>query len=269
MCVELGPDREEEPLTITFLGTSSCRFDRHDDTVHYVINESMMVDTGWFAVSNLTRLGIDPLAIKHLLFTHLHHDHYLGLPGFLFHLKCHRAWENTTVYGPAGDVQLVVALAEQLLQKDRFYPETPTVPVVELPEEGSLEMDGLTVAWVKAIHPVSARSYLFTDADGATIGITGDTAYNDRLVDFYRDCDLLIHEASLGAASADPGTNTALHSGAIDAALIAERAGARRLMLVHGSRSFHEAAAQAAREVYHGDVIWPEPGQKETISAGG
>jgi ribonuclease Z len=252
-------------MTLTFLGTSACRFDDGDDTVHYLINDSILIDTGWFATANLKGVGVDPLSVKHLLFTHLHHDHYLGLPGFLFYLKCYKASGSTTIYGPAADVRRVVGLAEGLLQRDRFYSDTPEAPVVELPDQGSMEIDDITISYITAPHPVDARSYLFEAEGCGRIGISGDTTYNPALSELFKDCDLIIHEASLGACTADSRDNPALHAGAVDAARIAETAGAKRLVLVHGSREGRDASLEAARSHFTGDVSWPEPGLQITI----
>lgn len=253
-------------MTIDFLGSSSCSFDPGDDTVHYLINETILVDTGWFVASHLRKLGASPSSLQAIIFTHLHHDHYLGFPGLLFSIYSAAERSSAGIYGPQGDIREVVERTEQLLQKDRFFTNSVTPTVTELPERGEFVVDGIEVRFIPALHPVDARSYLFTAPDGRRIGITGDTAYNEAGAEFFADCDLLVHEASYGPRSTINIDNKALHSGALDAARVAEEAGAKQLILVHGKAADRAASIEAARTIYKGAVSWPEPGQRTTLS---
>jgi len=79
--------------------------------------------------------------------------------------------------------------------------------------------------------------------------------------DFFRGCRVLIHEASLGAKSAASVSNNALHSGAPDAARLANAAAIEKLVLVHGARSTRKTSIEAARANFDGEVVWPEPGE--------
>lgn len=248
-------------MRITFLGTSACSFDSGDDTVHYLINDELLVDAGWAVVPNLRRHGYDPLTIRYLLFTHFHHDHYMGLAGLLFDLLSRKASGSITVYGPESDNELVVNRTLSFLQKERFYPTAPGVETVSLPQSGRIHLGDLTVLFGRANHPVDARSYVIEDSDGHRVGISGDTAPQSGMDEFFRGCRVLIHEASLGAASASSVPNEALHSGAPDAARLASAAAVEKLVLVHGARSTRKAARQAAQAHFGGEVTWPEPGE--------
>jgi ribonuclease Z len=253
-------------MTIRFLGTSSCRFDAGDDTVHYLVDDSILVDTGWFVSAHLRSLGVGPGSLRGVVFTHLHHDHYLGLPGLIFSLYSDPAAPRPTIYGPQADVRSVVSRAEELLQKSRFFAESVTPPVVELPERGEFVLGDVTVRYMSALHPVDARSYLFIGADGKRLGITGDTAYNPAGAEFFAGCDLLVHEASFGPREVTASNNRALHSSAMDAARVARDAGVGQLILVHGAAADRSASIDAASSIYKGAISWPEPGQKTTLS---
>jgi len=256
----------ENSMTIDFLGSSACSFDPGDDTVHYLINDTILVDTGWFVASHLRKRGVRASSLRGILFTHLHHDHYLGLPGLLFSIYSEAAHSSASIYGPQDDTREVVERTERLLQKERFFVESLTPTVVELPERGEFLIDGMRVQYMPALHPVDARSYLFTAPDGKRIGITGDTAYNEAGAEFFADCDLLVHEASYGPRSTTNTDNKALHSGALDAARVAEEARAKQLILVHGKAADRAESIEAARTIYKGAISWPEPGQRTTLS---
>ncbi len=72
---------------------------------------------------------------------------------------------------------------------------------------------------------------------GRTVVYTGDTRPTDRTAEIAADADLLIHDATFAADNAARARRTA-HSTAAEAAELAERAGAKRLALVHISSRY-------------------------------
>src|SRR5437879_3430827 len=69
---------------VTFLGTAAVLPGAGQDSACFLINGRVLFDTGWYAALKMQEYGCDPLAIEHLIFTHCHHDHYMGLPALLF-----------------------------------------------------------------------------------------------------------------------------------------------------------------------------------------
>jgi ribonuclease Z len=86
---------------------------------------------------------------------------------------------------------------------------------------------------------------------GRTVVITGDTRPCDSTVEIARAADLLVHEATFGDEDAERAVETG-HSTAREAAIVAQRAGCRRLLLSHFSarysRDAGELEAQARSE---------------------
>jgi ribonuclease Z len=82
---------------------------------------------------------------------------------------------------------------------------------------------------------------------GRRVVVTGDTRPCDATVAAATDADLLIHEATVadeeGARAVETG-----HSTAREAAEIARRAGARRLVLTHISARYSRDAQELERE---------------------
>ncbi|AEH35880.1 ribonuclease Z [Halopiger xanaduensis] len=102
---------------------------------------------------------------------------------------------------------------------------------------------------------------------GRTIVYTGDTRPTAATLEVADEPDLLIHDATFAEDRADRAAKTA-HATATQAAEIANRAGAKRLALMHISSRYAghvEDHEREAGEVFDGDVLVPEDGQKLEI----
>ena len=256
------------PTTVTFLGTDAVVPEGGGDTASFVINRTVLVDTGWYAAIKMRSYGIDPMDIEFLIFTHCHHDHYIGLPHIFFYLAM-RASERPdraplNIIGPAGEIELVVDLARRFLQVDRFPPVNYNPTLIPLRPGDSWEGTNFHLATCASVHPVPGLVYRFTDTrSGKVIAFTGDTAYDPAIPPFCRDADLLIHEASFGESPA-PESNRSLHSGAPDAARVAVESGVGRLALVHCPKGKQSAALAAAQRIFP-NTFWPLDGEEVTI----
>lgn len=254
---------------VTFLATSTAVPEPEHDTANFVINGNILVDVGWNATLRMQQFGFDPLALEYLIFTHCHHDHYLSLPALLFYrmmLGRRRGGDlkPLTIIGPEADVARVVDLALQFLQADRFQLDSSLSVSALVPGE-SLELPGFRLDTVQTIHPVQGLCYRFTDLQtGARFCFTGDTAFNPVIAEHARGCPVLIHEASWGPEAADPHNNPALHSGAPEAARVAQMAGVDQLYMVHSSAAQILASLEAARAIFPA-VHWPADGETIVI----
>jgi ribonuclease Z len=69
-----------------FLGTSAAVASATRDNTSVVVHAgelALLIDCGGSAVHRLRRLGVDPLALTHVIVTHLHVDHAYGLPSLV------------------------------------------------------------------------------------------------------------------------------------------------------------------------------------------
>lgn len=248
---------------IQFLGTSAAVPDTGDDTASFVINDCYLVDMGWSVVHNLRVNGINPLDIQYVFFTHLHHDHYLSLPSLLYYWWMHgQPLQKLKIIGPQDDIERVVDLALQFLQAGLFFGKQCIPTVIPLRPGQVYESEMFRLETHDTIHPVQGLCYRFEDQRTHKVfSFTGDTAYHPRLANHIRGSELLIHDASLGPIAADPSDNSTMHSGAIDAARLANDAGVKRLVLIHGMRSTAQACVTMASQVFSGSVLWPEVGE--------
>ncbi|NUQ01509.1 MAG: MBL fold metallo-hydrolase [Armatimonadetes bacterium] len=253
---------------IIFLGSDSVTPTAGEDTVSFLINRTLLVDTGWASALRMMDHGLTPLDLDYLVFTHLHHDHYVGLPQILFYRWMKQRGQTgarpLTIIGPADDLELVVNLAIELLQPKRFHYQ-PLLHLVPLAPGETYETERFKLTTCETIHPVQGLCYRYKDrANGAVTVFTGDTAFCPPIAELAGGADLLIHEASHGAAAQRESTNQYGHSGSPDAATIAQMAKARRLALVHGPVSCRDAALAAAREIFP-NTFWPAAGEQVEV----
>lgn len=240
-------------IEMLIIGASTASPGPDEESACYLVNGRILVDTGWNAAHSMLALGAVPTDIDHVLFTHCHQDHTLGLPGLFFaqrnRLRVRPGAPAMRLYGPM-DLPAVRDGAKALLQAER-YPQCVPEHGVELVYPGdAFEVEGLRVEVGRAFHPLDARCYRLTDLDsGASLVFGGDTAYHEGLPLFARGCDVLVHEAAAAAATPLAGVQRYLHSRPQDAARVAAEAGAGQLVLVHYSGS-GDAVLDTARQTF-------------------
>ena len=116
-------------------------------------------------------------------------------------------------------------------------PEGPLWGKIHRGEPVTLE-DGRVVAPSELVGP---------RRPGRTIVLSGDTRPCDETVRVASGADLLVHEATFGDEEAERAVETG-HSTAREAAEIARRAGAARLVLTHFSARYSRDASELLRE---------------------
>ncbi len=91
---------------------------------------------------------------------------------------------------------------------------------------------------------------------GKKIVYSGDTAYCEKLIEFAKDADLLIHEATY-ASDMQERAREVMHSTCIDAAKIAKAANVKKLILTHISARYKDASKllEEARKIFRNTEI--------------
>ena len=91
------------------------------------------------------------------------------------------------------------------------------------------------------LPPRRSRSYAYCS----------DTAYHEPIIDQIRGVDILYHEATFGMDEQGKATDT-LHSTAAQAAMMAQKAEAQRLLIGHFSARYKDLAplAEEARSIF-------------------
>ena len=271
-------------LAVTILGNNSAlpMHDRHP-TAQVVSNgeQKFLVDCGEGAQIQMNRFKIRRSRIGHIFISHLHGDHYFGLPGLLFSYGLTGRTEPLHVYGPPM-LERIVEMQMQAAESDFPFP----LHFHTLGDDGLLvDLPKITVSSFRVSHRISCWGFLFrekrkprkVDPEKAeTMGVPvdfypelkegrdfvrpdggrvanaevtkpapaevsyaycADTLYDERLIDIVKGSSLLYHESTYLDDQREKA-RLRFHSTAREAATIASKAGARRLLIGHFSSKY-------------------------------
>lgn len=235
-------------MKITVLGKSPAWQDPGGACSGYLVEEDgccLLLDCGNGVFGKL-RERRDYEAVDAVVVSHLHSDHCFDLVPYAYALsyspRARRAPNpRPTLYAPPGG-------------RDAFRTVTGTWGLPELVEqafclieyepERTIEVGPLQITVHEVPHFIRTFAVRITSAAGSfTFG--ADCCPNEALVEFARDTDLLMLEATLESPEPDGqrGHLTAAEAGAHGAS-----AGAGRLVLTHFADGEHVAAAKAEAE---------------------
>jgi ribonuclease Z len=226
--------------------------------------------------------------VGHVFLTHLHADHWLGLPGMLKSFDLRDRDAPLTVYGPPGTADLLGAMRR--VYGRLGYPFT----VTELEAGETIGFDGYEVSAFNVRHRGAAFGYALVEDErpgrfdaelaqslgvpfgpdfgrlqrGETVGgvrpeqvvgparpgrkvvISGDTAPCEMVRVAAHEADVLVHEATFTHEELTRAIETA-HSTARQAAELAAEADVRLLALTHLSTRYGGAEIRdEARAVF-------------------
>ncbi|RJQ31680.1 MAG: MBL fold metallo-hydrolase [Actinobacteria bacterium] len=205
--------------------------------------DTIMLDIGNGVVGNLFRY-IEPAKLKALVISHMHTDHYLDIYSLRLHLSFDAKKQGLPLYTPAGAFEKI----EAILSPDWQQKVAQVFDFRDI-EVGSIDVDSFKVSFATAKHSVDAYS-ISISSEGKKITYTGDTAYNQELIDHAKDSDLLISEATL--VEPIEGIDHLLPE---NAAEIAKLAGVKQLMLTHIWPAFDKQASLQRAKVMFENVV--------------
>jgi ribonuclease BN (tRNA processing enzyme) len=160
---------------------------------------SFLIDCGASAMISIRRFAVDPNLISAILLSHLHADHFGGLPSFILDAQLVSGRTRPLVIaGPQGLAGRLEALMEAHFPGSSKVQRKFPVEQIELTAGMATRIDAIetTVTAHTVSHPSGTPSLALRIAcDGRTIGYTGDTEWVDALLDVGRDTDLLMSEA--------------------------------------------------------------------------
>ena len=201
------------------------------------------LDFGASALVQMHRLGLEAQAVRQVFLSHLHGDHFGGLPFLLLDGQfVHRRSEPLTIIGPPGTRARLDAAMEVLFPKMATNDWRFDFEVTEVAPGSTSGHGPLTLTTAEVIHASGAPSTALRVSDGRrTIAFSGDTQWTDALLPIAHGADLFICECF--AFTGSPHGHMAYET-------IAEKRealGAKHILLTH-----------------MGDEMWARRGEVDT-----
>jgi ribonuclease Z len=243
----------------------------------------ILIDCAEGTQAQLRKCSIKFQKIQVILISHLHGDHFFGLPGLLSSFNLLGRTQKLIIFGPVGLESLIRPLLEagdhklsfevvfneihfpfvgQLFEdkilriktfplrhrihtqgfviEEKEKPRTlnkvyfdelglsiSCIPLIKAGEDVCLPNGDIVPNAALSFSPPAPKSYAYCS----------DTAYDEAIAAQVHGCDLLYHEATFANNLAKRAQKT-FHSTAIQAATIAQKADAKRLLLGHFSSRY-------------------------------
>jgi ribonuclease BN (tRNA processing enzyme) len=157
---------------------------------------TFLIDCGATSLIGMRRLGIQPNDIDTVFVSHLHGDHFGGLPWLLVDaLYVSNRTRPLVVAGPKGIAARFQTAAEALYPDITRAKRGFELSFIEYRERKPLEIGGITVVPFEVKHPSGAPPYaLRFELEGKVLAFTGDTGWVEALCEVARGADLFISE---------------------------------------------------------------------------
>jgi len=241
------------PVTLRFLGSGDAfgSGGRFQTCMHLSgAGGAVLIDCGASSLIAMKRDGVDPGDVDAVLLTHLHGDHFGGVPFLILDAQFSRRVRPLVIAGPPGVRARTETTMEALFPGSTAVQRKFDVEFIELAERRTARVGPAMVTAFPVVHASGAPPYaLRVDYGGRTIAYSGDTEWAESLTEAARGADLFVCEAY----TFDRPVRFHLDYKTIDAQV--GRLGARRIILTHMGRDMLAREVDARFERAHDGLV--------------
>lgn len=186
-------------IEVTFLGSGDAFSSggKMHTCIHVRSAErEFLIDCGASAMIGIKKYNVNPNNIDLILLTHLHGDHFAGIPFFILDAQLiSKRSKPLVIAGPPGTKKRVFELMEAMFSGSSKVQQKFNLEITEF-EVGELNKFGdVTVIPYLVNHPSGDPSLgLRIQHVSKIISYTGDTDWVDNLIPLCKKADLLISE---------------------------------------------------------------------------
>ncbi|MDZ4664486.1 MAG: ribonuclease Z [Bacteroidota bacterium] len=275
-----------QAFELLILGSSSASPTAERNQSAQLLNiaeRHFLIDCGEATQIQLRRFKARFQKIDHIFISHLHGDHFFGLPGYLSSMHLLGRQQELTIYAPK-ELKKVLDVIHEVSETKLSYPvkwhftdnkkqellfEDDKVEVYSFPlkhriyctgflfkekpyqrkiDKFLLEKHGVSTADIHLLRDgfdvtndkgekVLNTKVTLDPPKPRTYAYCSDTIYDETLVEFIKNADLLYHESTFLDDKIDRAKIT-FHSTAKQAATIAKLSNAKKLLLGHFSARY-------------------------------
>jgi ribonuclease BN (tRNA processing enzyme) len=242
-------------MRLTILGSGTVVPDGARNSAGYFVelsNARLMMDCGAGTVHALARYALPWEQMSHLFISHFHLDHVGELASLFFAFKHglrNPRSEPLTLIGPQGLDRVMDGLM-RAFGENLFEPKFPVCVRMLAPGESIEIAEGTRLSVAKTPHTEESLA-VRVESEGRALGYTGDTDASDELAKFFSEADLLISECSFKERR-----EGIPHLSIKDVAVMASKAGVRRLVVTHFYFEVNEEELKLQlQQGYSGEVV--------------
>jgi len=212
-------------------------------------DKTIIFDAGSGTFMRLIEAGIDYEEIDYIFVTHLHIDHVSDLLQYLWAYHPDRQ-KNLNLFGPPG----LKEFYENLTKLASQFSHLPfDVKVKEVDEGDAISLPFFKIEVIRTEHVDELVSICYkVETNKKIFGYSGDTGYSGKLIQFFKDADVLVLECTTLNEQPVKG-----HLIPKECAEIAEKAQVKKLVLTHLDLDLEKVKEQCS-ENFHGEIVVAE-----------
>lgn len=159
--------------------------------------DSVLIDCGATALVSLKRERIDPASVGYVVLSHLHGDHFAGVPWLILDGQFAGRERPLVIAGPA-DTEARLKLASEALYPGTMSGERAfAIRIVEVQDRVPADLGPAVVTPFAVAHSSGAPSHALRVQYGAKVlAYSGDTEWTDTLLEVARGADLFVCECN-------------------------------------------------------------------------
>lgn len=239
-----------DAVEIVFLGSGDSVSACGNHQASYLVRApaaTFLLDCGAMALASMKRDGLDPAELDYVLLSHLHGDHFAGLPFLFIEYTYERPrLRPLTIVGPPNTRERVLALFSAAYKDLAAKPTPFPLEFIEVEPGREQTLGAVRLHPFRVPHQETEVSLgLRVEVAGKQILYSGDTGWSEDLVTQSQGVDLFICECCYFE------TRRPFH---LDYPRIAEnrgRFGAKRMILTHLGAEVHAHRAEIDMELAH------------------
>lgn len=238
-------------MELTFLGTSAGQPTKERNVsalgLKFGLNKKWyLFDCGEGTQRQIIQSSLSIENLDSIFITHLHGDHYYGLPGLLSSKKLNASLVPLTLYGPKG-IKKFLECAIDLSQENLGY----RVNIIEYKFEDEFFFDKVSIKVLALVHSTeSAAFYITESAHGISLIIAGDNAQPDILDKYLQNLDLLVHECTFTQEVFDNMPKKYLHTTARELGITAQKYHIKNLIANHINPRYSKSRTLNVEMIY-------------------
>jgi ribonuclease BN (tRNA processing enzyme) len=188
-----------DPIRLQFLGSGDAFGSAGRLQTCFLLagmSDSVLIDCGTSSLIAMKRSGVDASQIGWIILSHLHGDHFGGVPFLILDGQFNRRMRPLVIAGPPGVRDRVESAMEVLFPGSSRVSRRFVVEFVELGDRVASPIGPATVTPFLVEHACGAPPYaLRIEYGGKVIAYSGDTEWSENLIDAARETDLFVCEA--------------------------------------------------------------------------